>query len=107
MGRMSPHITMMRTVGGMALLGVQLDDEMHCDIEVDICLGGQSNDLTLEGVLITIQPLGGSNESIVFLQLLEEFLYLSLFLLHEFAYFVHLKALYFLKTYQVLLEDYL
>ena len=69
---MSPHITIMRTVGGMALLGVQLDDEMHCDIEVDICLGGQSNDLTLEGVLITIQPLGGSNESIVFLQLLEE-----------------------------------
>ena len=72
MGRKTPHITMMRTVGGMALLGVQLDDEMHSDIEVDICLGGQSNNLTLEGVLITIQPLGGSNESIVFLQLLEE-----------------------------------
>ena len=45
---------------------------MHSDIEVDISLSGHSNNLTLEGVLITIQPLGSSNECVVFLQLLEE-----------------------------------
>ena len=45
---------------------------MHSDIEVDICLGGHSNNLTLEGILIAVQPLGGSDKSIIFLQLLEE-----------------------------------
>ena len=45
---------------------------MDCDVKVDIRLSGHSNNLTLEGVLVTIQPLGGSNECIVFLQRLEE-----------------------------------
>ena len=69
---MPPHATNMRTNEGGLLLGVQLDDEVYSDIEVDICLSGHSNDLTGKGVLITVEPLGGSNESIIFLQLLEE-----------------------------------
>ena len=45
---------------------------MDSDVEVDVCLGGHSNDLTGQSVLIAIQPLGSSNKSISFLQSLEE-----------------------------------
>ena len=61
----------MRTVGGR-LLGVQLDDQVDCDVEVDVRLGGDSNDLAGECVLVAIQPLGSSYESVSFLQPLEE-----------------------------------
>ena len=59
-------------IEGNGLLGVQLDDEVLGDLEVDIVSGGQSQDLALKGVLVPIQPLGSSDESIVFLQLLVE-----------------------------------
>ena len=57
---------------GVGLLGVQLDDQVDSDVEVDIRLSGHCNNLTLEGILITIQPLGSSNKSVCFLQTLEE-----------------------------------
>ena len=77
-GEQAPHDkTITNRVRG--LLGVQLDDEVHSDIEVDIGLGRHSNDLALEGVLVTVQPLGGSNKSVVFLQLLEESIGSALF----------------------------
>ena len=72
MGSGAPQQTNMRTTEDGIVLGAQLDDEVHCDIEVDICLGGHSNNLTLEGILIAVQPLGSSNECVGFLQSLEE-----------------------------------
>ena len=67
----TPQIQIHERTGGL-LLGVQLDDQVHSDVEVDVRLGGHSNDLTGEGILITVQPLGSSNESVSILQGLEE-----------------------------------
>ena len=44
---------------------------MFCDFEVDIVSCRQSQNLTREGVLITVKPLGSGNKSVVFLQLLK------------------------------------
>ena len=56
---------------GEALLGVQLDDEVFGDLEVDIVSCRHCQNLTGEGVLVAVKPLRGGDKSIVFLQLLE------------------------------------
>ena len=72
MGRSRPTRLNCKSIEGGLLLGVQLDDQVHCDVEVDVFLCRQSNDLTGKVILITVEPLGSSNKSIIFLQLLEE-----------------------------------
>ena len=72
MGKFFPTLKTSVQTEGKALLGVQLDDKVHSDIEVDIGLGRHSNHFTLEGILITVQPLGGSNKRVILFQLLKK-----------------------------------
>ena len=41
-----------------ALLGVELDDQMLLDGQIDVLTGGHFGNSTLEGILFTLQPLG-------------------------------------------------
>ena len=57
---------------GCRLSGVQLDDQVDSDLEVDVSLSGHSDHFADQIVLIAIEPLGSSNKSVSFLQVLEE-----------------------------------
>ena len=46
------------------LLGVQLDDEVLLDRQVDILPDGEGHYLGREGVLIEVQPLGGGTGAV-------------------------------------------
>ena len=54
------------------LLGVQLNDKMFSDLEVNVLSCGSGNDLTSECVLVSVQPLGSSRKDVILLQLLKE-----------------------------------
>lgn len=54
------------------LLGVQLNDKMFSNLEVNVLSSGSGNDLTSECVLVSVQPLGSSRKDVILLQLLEE-----------------------------------
>ena len=56
---------------GETLLGVQFDDQIFCNLEVNIVSCGQCDNLAAEGVLVSFQPLRSVDESVVFLHLLE------------------------------------
>ena len=45
-----------------SLLGVQLDDEVFLDGHIDVLAGGHGDNSTLQGVLVTLQPLGDGDQ---------------------------------------------
>ena len=64
---------------GGALLGVQFDDQVFCDLKVDIVSSRQSADLPLQVVGIAVQPLGSSDKRIILFHLLEAIVGAALF----------------------------
>ena len=56
---------------GQTLLGVQLDDQIFCDLKVNVVLGRKCNNLARKGVLISVQPLRSGDERIVLFHGLE------------------------------------